>query len=296
MRIFVTGSTGLIGSELTPLLEKAGHEVIRLVRTAPRNAHERMWESEGRRLSADVLEGCEVLLHLAGENIAARRWTEFQKAQIYDSRVVKTAILVEAIRKMAAPPKAVICASAIGYYGNRGAEVLTEASGPGTGFLSEVCADWEAALDPIRDRCRIVHVRTGIVLSQRGGALKSMLLPFKLGLGGVVGSGDQYWSWISLRDSARLFQFAIDRGDVSGPLNGVSPEPTTNREFTQTLGRVLNRPTVLPMPAFAAKLALGQMAQDLILASTRVVPEKAQSLGFEFQDRQLEETLRSLKL
>lgn len=296
MNLFVTGSSGLIGSHLVPRLEAAGHHVIRLVRGAPRNDRERSWESEGRRIASGVLSGCEVLIHLAGESIASGRWTAAKKARIYDSRVLKTTLLVEALAAQDTPPRAVIVASAIGYYGDRGEEILTESSPSGTGFLSDVCRDWEAALDPIRDRTRVVHVRSGMVLSPEGGALKAMLLPFKLGVGGVVGSGRQYWSWISLQDSVRMFQFAVENEEIRGPLNAVSPNPVTNAEFTKTLGEVLSRPTALPMPALAARLALGEMANDLLLASTRVVPQVALSHGFEFLDPHLEGTLRSMKL
>jgi uncharacterized protein (TIGR01777 family) len=197
------------------------------------------------------------------------------------------------IRGMNAPPRAFVVASAIGYYGDRGDEILTESSSAGEGFLAEVCRQWEAAADPARQDSRVVHVRTGIVLSADGGALRSMLLPFKLGLGGIVGSGQQYWSWISLTDIARLYQFAIEDQVLAGPVNGVAPHPATNREFTKALGTVLHRPTVFPLPAFAAKLALGEMADELILASARVLPEVAQSSGFQFQHPQLSEALQA---
>jgi uncharacterized protein (TIGR01777 family) len=293
MQIAITGSSGLIGRQLVADLASAAHSVIHLVRRAPRQENERVWEPESIEYSPALLDGCDALIHLAGENIAGGRWNADRKRRIYESRVQSTRRFAELIRGMSSPPRVFVVASAIGYYGDRGEEILTESSPAGSGFLAEVCRDWEAAADPARNECRVVHVRTGIVLDAGGGALHSMLLPFKLGLGGVVGSGRQYWSWISLTDIARLFQFAVEDQILVGPVNGVSPRPATNREFTKALGKVLHRPTVFPLPAFAAKIVLGEMSQDLILASTRVLPEVAQSSGFHFQHPELIEALRS---
>ncbi|SFH62614.1 TIGR01777 family oxidoreductase [Planctomicrobium piriforme] len=291
MNVFVTGSTGMIGRRLVPLLEAAGHQVIRLVRGDVTSDKERYWDTGGRRLTLSILDGCEALVHLAGENIAGLRWTEHKKDEIYDSRISSTAVLAEAITRMETPPKCFIVASATGYYGNRADTVLTESSPPGFGFLSEVCQDWEHAADPARALTRVVHVRTGIVLGRDGGALKSMLMPFKLGLGGALGGGAQYWSWISGNDIARLYKFCIENESIVGPVNGVSPDPVTNREFTQTLAKKLNRPAALPVPAFVAKLALGEMADELLLASTRVIPKVAQDHGFTFEQPTLGEAL-----
>lgn len=294
MHVLMTGSSGLIGSRLTSLLERAGHQVTRLVRRPPKDPTERQWDPQASKLDPALLAGGEALIHLAGENIASGRWNSSQKQEIRDSRVISTRLLAQAIAAMPQPLKVWGVASAIGYYGDRGDEVLTEESAPGEGFLPEVCQEWEQAADPARDHCRVVHVRSGMVLSDEGGALKSMLLPFRLGVGGVVGSGAQYWSWISREDAARLFQFVLETDSVSGPVNGVSPQPVTNREFTKTLGRVLRRPTVFPMPAPAARLALGEMADALILASARVVPQVPQESGFTFQHRELEPALRAI--
>lgn len=293
MNIFVTGSRGLIGRRLVSILESSGQTITRLVRHVPQNGSERSWETGGRRMDTKVLEGCDALIHLAGEPIASGRWTMYKKDMIFHSRVESTAIFADAISRMANPPKVFIVASAIGYYGDAGDEILTEKSMSGEGFLPDVCRAWEAAADPAREITRVVHIRTGMVLSRKGGALKAMLLPFKLGLGGVVGSGEQYWSWISLEDIARLFVFALENDSIQGPVNGVSPQPLTNREFTQTLGRHLNRPTVFPLPGTVAKLALGEMAKELLLASTRVIPAVAQEKGFTFHHPDLESALNA---
>lgn len=297
MNVFITGASGLIGSRLVPQLKAAGHPVTRLVRREPRGDRERQWDPRDRQLSPLTFAGAEVVIHLAGDNIGEGRWTATKKRRIRDSRVNSTRLIAQAIAALDPVPQAFVVASAIGYYGDRGEELLTEESSPGTGFLAEVCRDWESAADPARDAgIRCVHVRTGVVLSPEGGALKAMLLPFKLGAGGVMGTGRQYWSWISLDDAAAMFQFAVENEHIAGPLNSTSPHPVTNREFTKSLGRVLSRPTIFPMPAFAAKLVLGEMAESLILASARVVPQAAEENGFVFQHTDLATTLRSLKL
>lgn len=297
MKIYVTGASGLVGSKLCPMLKEAGHDVISLTRAEPKGDAQKQWDPKAETMDPAVLQGCDVLVHLAGENIADGRWTKQQKQKIHDSRVDSTKLLANTISQMENKPQAFVVASAIGYYGDRGSEVLTEASPPGEGFLPEVCINWEQAADAARDAgVRTVHVRTGVVLAKEGGALKAMLTPFKLGMGGVVGSGEQYWSWISLDDIARLFQFAIENNEVSGPINGTAPNPATNREFTKALGKVLSRPTILPMPKFAAKLALGEMAEALILASAKVTPVKAEDLSFIFNHPELKQALESLNL
>ena len=297
MNIFVTGASGLIGRHLTPLLESSGHALVRLVRGEPGDERERRWDPGVQVLSPKSFEGADVVIHLAGENIGEGRWTEAKKRRIRESRVRGTGLIAEAIAGLAQPPQALVVASAIGYYGDRGDELLTESSPPGAGFLPELCQAWEQAADPARERgIRCTHIRTGMVLSRDGGALAKMLLPFKLGAGGVMGSGRQYWSWISVDDAARMFQFASENEALFGPINSTAPNPVTNREFTKTLGRVLKRPTIMPMPAFAARLGLGEMADALILASARVLPEVAQRHGFEFQYGDLEFALRALLL
>ncbi|MCH8221545.1 MAG: TIGR01777 family protein [Proteobacteria bacterium] len=293
MKILVTGSHGLIGSALIPFLTTGGHEVLRLVRNPNPATNEIPWDPQAGVIDNEQLEGLDAVVHLAGENIASKRWNTAQKKRIRESRVHGTRLLSESIARLNDPPKVLVCASAVGYFGDRGDEELDEQSEPGTGFLADVCRDWEAAADPAREKgIRVVNLRFGVILSSAGGALAKMLLPFKLGLGGVVGSGKQYWSWIALDDVLGAILHVISNDDLNGPVNCVSPNPATNREFTKTLGRVLKRPTVFPLPAFAARLALGEMADELLLPSARVIPKRLQESGYEFQYPELEEALR----
>lgn len=294
MRILVSGSSGLVGSRLLHSLSEAGHDVSRLVRSeSPGGGKQVRWDPALGNIDAGSIEGIDAAVHLAGENIAARRWTAAQKARIRDSRVGGTRVLSTALANLKQPPKTLICASAIGFYGDRGSEELTEQSEAGCSFLSEVCQEWEAAADPARNSgIRVVHLRFGMILSSKGGALKRMLLPFKLCAGGVVGSGEQYMSWIALDDAVGAVEHALAHDDLSGPVNGVAPNPVTNREFTKTLGRVLGRPTILPMPAIAARLALGELAQELLLASARVLPKRLQETGYPFRYAELEAALK----
>ncbi|MBI3457993.1 MAG: TIGR01777 family protein, partial [Candidatus Rokubacteria bacterium] len=270
MHVLVTGSTGLIGSTLVPFLTAAGHRVTRLVRPAsgPPEPTARAWDPAKGLLNAADLEGVDAAVHLAGENLASGRWTAPRKARIRASRVGSTALLCDTLAGLAAPARVLVCASAVGYYGSRGDEVLREESGPGTGFLAEVCRAWEAATAPAARRgIRVVHTRFGVILTPAGGALATMLLPFRLGLGGRLGSGAQYWSWITLDDVVSAIAHAIATDGLAGPVNVVAPTPVTNGEFTATLGRVLGRPTLFPVPAFALRLLLGDMARELLLAS-----------------------------
>ena len=296
MNILVSGSTGLLGSALLPALNATGHQVTRLVRSdAGASGPVVLWDPQAGFLETKGLEGLDAVVHLAGENIAAGRWTAAQKARIRESRVKGTHLLSTALSQMHSPPKVFACASAIGFYGNRGEEILREESTCGPGFLAEVCRDWEeAASIAARKGIRVVHFRFGVILSPKGGALAKMLLPFRLGLGGVVGSGKQYMSWISLEDAARAALHALNTPTLQGPLNLVAPNPVRNREFTKSLGRALSRPTLFPMPAFAARLAFGEMADDLLLASARVVPAKLESSGFSFLFPELAGALRHL--
>jgi uncharacterized protein (TIGR01777 family) len=291
LHVAVSGSSGLVGSTLVPLLTTGGHQVTRLVRGQAREG-EVTWDPSGE-FDGAVLDGIEAVVHLAGENIAAGRWTASVKERIRTSRVQGTRLLCEGLANATSPPKVLVCASAIGFYGDRGDEELTEKSSGGSGFLPEVVREWEAATQPARDAgIRVVNLRFGVILSPRGGALAKMLLPFKLGVGGRVGSGRQYWSWISIDDAAGAIYHALMTDALSGPVNAVAPNPATNAEFTRTLGRVLRRPTVFPMPAFAARLALGQMADELLLASARVVPRELQRTDYHFRQPTLEAALR----
>ncbi|WP_437194266.1 TIGR01777 family oxidoreductase [Planctomicrobium sp. SH527] len=294
MNVFISGASGLVGSHLVPVLESAGHQVTRLVRREPMNRNERNWDTAGRRMSATILEGCEALVHLSGEPVVGLRWTQAKRAAIHESRVNTTQVLVDAIQRMTRPPKCFVVASAIGYYKESGDTVLTEQSPAGDEFLSEVCQDWEETTDPIRELTRVTNVRTGMVLSPKGGALRAMLPAFRLGLGGPIGSGKQYWSWISAADIASIYRFCIETTDLHGPVNGVAPGPVTNQEFTDALGRALNRPAVMRVPAFAVKWGLGEMGHELLLASRRVVPEVALQRGFSFQHSTIHEAFSIL--
>jgi hypothetical protein len=298
MRIAVSGSTGLVGSEVVTVLSGAGHEVARLVRRAP--AHEEKsvlrWEPEKGEIDAVGLEGLDVVVHLAGENIASGRWTAARKAAIRDSRVKGTRLLCDTLAGLARPPKTLVCASAIGIYGDRGEDVLTEESPAAEGFLPGVCREWEAASGAAaRKGIRVVALRIGMVLSPKGGALPRMLPLFRGGLGGVIGSGRQYVSWVALDDLPLILLHALQCGALSGPVNAVAPRPVTNREFTEALGKVLSRPTPLPVPAFALRLAVGrEMADALLLASARVVPRRLEETGYSFRYPELEGALRHL--
>jgi hypothetical protein len=246
------------------------------------------WAPERGLTNPQSLEGVTAVVHLAGESIADGRWTEAKKQRIRDSRVVGTRTLCESLGKLPQPPRTLICASAIGFYGDRGDKPLDEDSPPGQGFLPDVCLGWEQACDPARRAgIRVVNVRIGVILSRHGGALAKMLLPFKLCVGGKIGSGSQYMSWVSLDDVVGTVVHGLTHPELSGPVNAVSPQPVTNAEFTRALGAALNRPTIFPMPAFAARLALGQMADDLLLASTRVLPRRLQATGYDFRHADL---------
>jgi uncharacterized protein (TIGR01777 family) len=296
MRILISGAKGFIGGPLSESLKQQGHEIVALTRTRPGPGDNAVhWHPVTGIVDPTKLEGFDAMVHLAGENIAAGRWTAEKKASLRESRVRGTHTLCAAIEKLKAPPKVLACASAIGYYGDRGEEVLDEDSLPGTGFLPDLCRDWEEATAPAADRgIRVARVRIGVVLDPAGGALQKMLLPFKLGGGGVIGSGKQYWSWITRADVIGAIQHVLNTEALRGPVNFVAPQPVTNYEFTKTLGKVLHRPTILPMPAFAARLALGEMADALLLASARVMPKRLQETGYTFQHPRLEEALHAV--
>jgi uncharacterized protein (TIGR01777 family) len=296
MRILISGSSGMVGSAVLPALAAAGHETGRLARPGAAAAPSDVaWDPAASRIDAAGLGRYDAVIHLAGENIAAGRWSEARKKAIRRSRVDGTLLLTRALAKLERRPRTFVCASAIGYYGDRGDEILKETSPRGRGFLPAVCVAWESAAEPAEEAgLRVVHLRFGIILSKNGGALARMLLPFRLGLGGPVGDGRQYMSWITLDDAVGAILHALDSADIAGPVNAVSPSPVTNREFGRALGRVLRRPAVAPLPAFAARLAFGEMADALLLASARVVPGVLQATGYPFRHPNLEPALRHL--
>ena len=297
MRVAITGSTGLVGSEVVSALSAEGHEVVRLVRREPAPGEKAVrWNPAQGEVDAAGLEGFDAVLHLAGENVGSGRWTAARKTAIRDSRVNGTRLLCDALAGLARPPKTLVCASAIGYYGDRGGESLTEESSPGTGFLAGVSREWEAAsASAARKGIRVVTLRIGVVLSSKGGALSRMLPLFRAGLGGVIGGGSQYLSWVALDELPFIVLHALQCADLVGPVNAVTPHPVTNREFTQALGNALSRPTPLPVPAFALRLAVGrEMADALLLASARVLPRRLEATGYRFRFPELGEALRHL--
>lgn len=294
MRIAISGSTGLVGSALADTLKAEGAQIINLVRNDP-EAGDILWDPLASSFDAAPLADCEAIVHLAGENIASGRWTAEKKQRIRESRVHSTRLLAEGLAAAAQKPKVLVTASAIGYYGNAGDLLLDEQSSAGKDFLADVCQAWEAATEPaLNAGIRVVHLRIGVVLTDKGGALAKMLTPFRLGLGGRVGSGKQYWSWIALPDLVRVIQHAIGCQSLEGPVNAVAPEPVTNAEFTRVLGKVLRRPTLFPLPSFMARLMLGEMADALLLSSTRVSAEKLEQSGYRFEFIDLESALRGV--
>jgi len=282
MRIVITGATGFIGTHLTSALREAGHEIVTLGR------------NHSQSDAAQAFEGAGAVVHLAGEPVA-QRWSPEVKQRIRDSRVLGTEKLIQGLSITRSRPPAFICGSAVGYYGDRGDEILTESSAPGTGFLPDVCREWEEKADLAASLgMRVATVRTGIVLGPDGGALKQMLTPFKAGVGGRLGSGRQWMPWIHIDDIAGIFRHAIE-APVTGPLNGCSPNPVTNADFTAALGRALHRPTVMPVPKFALSLLFGEMA-EVLLGGQRVLPKATQESGYKFQYPNLPEALTQLNL
>jgi uncharacterized protein len=292
-RFLISGASGLVGSALVTSFTAKAHEVVRLIRKPPRSGNELHWDPM-RELSPQLVSGFDVVVHLSGESVAGR-WTEAKKARIRDSRVISTDHLARALAKCEKKPALFVCASAIGYYGNRGDEILTEKSPSGATFLAEVSREWETATAPAADAgVRTVNLRTGIVLSAQGGALKQMLLPFRMGLGGKVGDGNQWWSWIDIGDFVAAVHWILEHTDINGPVNMTAPNPVTNAEFTKTLARILKRPAVFSVPAFAAKLAFGELAEEGLLASARVLPNKLVEAGFQFKYPDIRQSLVNL--
>ena len=296
MNVLVSGSTGLIGKALVSSLAEGGHNVKRLIRALVLDKESEIrWDPGAGSLETAALEGLDAVVHLAGDNIASDRWTAEKKARIRSSRIDGTTLLCEKLAELTEPPKTLVSASAIGYYGDRGETAIREDSGPGSGFLPGVCQAWEDATKPAADKgIRVVLLRTGVVLSPEGGALAKMLTPFKMGAGGRIGSGRQYMSWVALDDLVSMIAFVLNNESIRGPVNAVAPMPVTNLEFTKTLGRVLKRPTIIPMPAIAARLAFGKMADELLLAGARVEPAALIKAGYPFRHPTLEPALRHL--
>ncbi len=292
MRIAISGASGLIGKGLAELLKVRGHEIATLIRGRSPGPNEISWDPLAGEIDGRALEGFDAVIHLSGENIAGR-FTEAHKKAVTDSRVLSTALIARTLAKLAHKPKALICASAIGYYGDRGDEPLDESSPPGTGFLADVCTAWEAAADPARSAgLRVCHVRVGVVLSTKGGALKELLTPFKLGVGGRLGNGEQFMSWIDYDDIVGAFAHCLVTEELSGPVNGTGPAPVQNAAFTKALGRVLHRPTLFPLPAPVIRTLFGEMGQVLLLEGARVGPTALEKSGYRFRFATLEDSLR----
>jgi uncharacterized protein (TIGR01777 family) len=295
MKVLISGSHGLVGKALISSLVEDGHEVVRLVRGHKLGQLEVEWHPEQGHLAPQQIEGFDAVFHLAGESIASGSWTDEKKRAIRDSRTKGTTLLSETIAQLSRPPSVFISASAIGYYGDRGDEELTEKSGPGNDFLASVCVEWEESTRAaIEKGIRTVIARFGIILDPKGGALAKMLTPFRMGIGGRVGDGKQWMSWIALDDVINALKFLLQDSAVRGPVNIVAPQPVTNAEFTKTLGRVLSRPTFFPVPAFAARLAFGELADALLLSSQKVDPAVLEERGFAPYWPRLEPALQHL--
>ncbi len=293
--ILISGSTGLLGTALIPFLQTAGHSIKRLIRnSSPRFPDSIVWNPSAGIENEKELEECDTVIHLAGENISGR-WNKEKKRKIYESRVQGTRMICDTLARLDQPPQTFICASAIGYYGDRKDEILFEHTKPGNDFLAQVCQDWENASQPAVERgIRVVHMRIGVVLTPLGGALKQMLFPFQLGLGGVIGSGEQYVSWISVDDLISAIYHVMKRKDIHGVVNAVAPNPVTNRSLTKILGKTVNRPTLFPLPAIAVEPIFGEMGKALLLSSARVQPERLLDTNFTFRHPDLETALRHM--
>ena len=294
MHIAITGSTGLVGKALVSYLGGQGVRITRLVRRSPQ-AGEVFWNPSASHADPGLLSGCDAVVHLAGENIANSRWNKAKKKRIFQSRVESTRLLSTTLAAAEKPPQVLVSASAIGYYGETGDQLVDEQSPSGDDFLAEVCRQWESATEPAKEaQIRVANVRTGMVLSREGGALQKMLTPFRLCLGGRVGSGRQFWSWIAINDLVRTVEHIIHSPELSGPVNAVAPQPVTNLQFTKALSRTLRRPALFPLPAAIARLMLGEMADALLLASTRVSSSLLENSGFIFEFPEIQSALRYL--
>jgi uncharacterized protein (TIGR01777 family) len=297
MKVLMTGSSGFLGSALRRALEAGGHTVAPLVRRDPRpGSHEIGWDPRRGRIEARELEGADAAIHLAGVNIGGARWTAQHKARVLDSRVRGTRLFSEALARLDGPPKVLLSASGVGFYGDRGDEVLTEASDPGSDFIASVCRAWEGQTEPARSAgIRVINARTAPVLDPSGGILPWMLLPFRFGVGGRLGPGSQWFSWITLTDYVGAALFVMEREDVEGPVNVAAPNPVTNAVLTSVVARVLRRPALLAAPAVLLKVALGgEMADELLLVSQRVHPAVLERAGYRFADSLVDDALRSM--
>ncbi|MCK4502507.1 MAG: TIGR01777 family oxidoreductase [Desulfuromonadales bacterium] len=293
MKILISGASGLIGQELATSLSSKGHQVLSLHRNSTEEVP--FWNIEKKIIELGTENKIDAVINLAGENIAAARWTAEKKDKILNSRIDGTRLIADYFSKAKHKPKIIISGSAVGYYGDRGTEELDESSPKGTGFLSEVCGEWEAATETATQaNIRVVNIRLGMVLSSKGGALAKMVLPFRAGMGGMIGDGKQYISWITISDVGEIINHIIKTETIRGPINLVSPEAVTNYQFTKTLGRVLHRPTILPLPAFLAKIIFGEMAEELLLTSTKVKPDKLLQSGYSFKHPTLDIALKTL--
>ncbi|WP_037464484.1 TIGR01777 family oxidoreductase [Shimazuella kribbensis] len=297
MKIAITGSTGMVGQRLVQSLGDQGHEIFRVIRARNRNFKEATisWDPEKQFLDVQQLDGMDVVIHLAGENIS-KRWTKNQKERIKKSRILGTKLLSTSLARLKNPPKSLLSASAIGYYGNHPySDLLDEKSEQGKGFLADVVQNWEEATLPAKEKgIRVVHMRFGVILDRHSGALQKMLFPFRCGLGGKIGTGRQAFSWIALEEIPPLVQFLIEKEDLHGAVNAVSPEPVTNYRFTKTLGSVLKRPTIFPIPVFLLKAIYGEMAEELLVEGNRVSSKKLMDSGYTFQYSDLKRTLEHM--
>ena len=298
MKVLISGSSGLVGSALCQRLEaEPDCEIVRLVRKQSPDTQQTsvVWNPAEGQLEPQAFDGVDTVVHLGGVNIAGKRWSPEVKQKIFNSRFQSTSLLASQLATLEQKPTVFLCASAVGFYGDRGEERLDESSPRGEGFLADVCQAWEQATLPAQDAgIRVVNMRFGMILDRKGGALGQMLTPFKMGVGGRLGSGKQYWSWIALPDVINALQFCLNLSELAGPVNFVAPDEVTNLEFTKTLGKVLSRPTCLPVPAWGVKTAFGEMGQELMLTSARVIPKKLTEAGFQFQYPQLEDAFRSV--
>jgi uncharacterized protein (TIGR01777 family) len=296
MQVAITGSSGFIGGELQSALEMTGHQVLRIIRWGPDASDTVRWDPKAGAIDKEGLEGIDAVVHLAGESIGGGRWTESKKSYILDSRILGTRLLATTLASLQKPPSVLLSGSAIGFYGDRHDEVLTEDSTSGVGFFADVVRRWEAAAQPAAEAgIRVPRIRTAIVLSKRGGALQRMLLPFKVGLGGRLGSGRQYWSWISLQDEMAAILHLLESSKLDGPVNLSAPQPVTQQEFAKTLARVLGRPALLPTPTIGLRLLFGsEMVEETLIAGQRVLPKRLEEDGFRFLHPDLESALRAV--